>query len=89
MWLPNKNLVIDKNRYSEGEKVMYKDKNGQVHEGTVKTFKYKGLIDGWVYGIELDEPLNGVKNYFAKEDKICGFEQVDRYKKLKFENKNE
>lgn len=86
MRFPDKKLVIEKNRYTENEKIVFIDKKGGIHAGTVKSVNFKGLIEGWLYGIELDEPFNGIKNYLVKEERIYGFKENDRFKRGKYDN---
>jgi hypothetical protein len=69
-YFPNAKLVIAKNRFEKGSKVIYKDKEGNSHKATVLNVEFKSLNSGYRYAIELDEPLNGQVKYLTTEKSL-------------------
>lgn len=72
MWFPDKKLDIAKNRFNVNDKVIYVDKEKGEHIATVLNVNFKDLLSGYIYAIELDEPLNGMTKYLVSEKRIKG-----------------
>ena len=72
MWFPDKKLDIAKNRFNVNDKVIYVDKEKVEHIATVLNVNFKDLLSGYIYAIELDEPLNGMTKYLVSEKRIKG-----------------
>lgn len=70
MWLPDEKLIIDPSKFKKDDKVYFCAKDGNEYPGKVLDVSYKGLIEGYKYAIELDEPLNGIQKYIASEKKL-------------------
>ena len=60
MWFPSAKLVMPKQRFNENEKVLYTDKDGNVHNAKVLSVRFKSLNTGYFYCIETEEPINGI-----------------------------
>ena len=70
MWFPKQSPKIDLARFANNTRVIYTDNEGNEHPATVLESFFASLMTGYKYKIELDEPLNGHKNYVVKEFKL-------------------
>lgn len=85
MWFPSAKLVMPKQRFKENEKVLYTDKDGNVHKAKVISVRFKSLNTGYIYGIETEEPINGNSKFLVKENRLNHAEVEVKEKKS---NKN-
>ena len=70
MWFPKQSPKIDPARFKNNTCVIYTDNEGNEHLATVLESFFASLMTGYKYKIELDEPLNGHKNYVVKETSL-------------------
>ena len=70
MWMPDEPLKIAPANFKKNGKALFIDKSGEKHRCTILDVYFKGLNTGYVYAIELDEPLNGSTKFLAKENKL-------------------
>ena len=70
MWMPDEKLEIAPARFKKGGKALFADKNGEQHRCTILEVNFKSLNSGYVYAIELDEPLNGNTKFLTKENNL-------------------
>ena len=71
-WFPDEKLKIEKSRYNANDKVIYKDKEGNLHNAVVLSVNFKGLHIGYIYCIELEDEINGNKKFLVKEASLSG-----------------
>lgn len=70
MWFPDKKLVISPAKFNVNALALWKDKDGNKHECQIETVTFKSLNVGYIYGIILSEPYNGVTKMLAKESNL-------------------
>ena len=83
MRFPDAKLVMPKQRFNENEKVLYTDKDGNVHNAKVLSVRFKSLNTGYIYGIETEEPVNGNSKFLVKEKNLKRAEVEVKEKKSK------
>jgi hypothetical protein len=71
-WFPDEKLKIEKSRYKANDKVIYKDKEGNLHNAVVLSVNFKSLNVGYLYCIELENEVNGNKKFLVKEASLSG-----------------
>ena len=71
-WFPDEKLKIEKSRYKANDKVIYKDKEGNLHNAFVLSVNFKSLNVGYLYCIELENEVNGNKKFLVKEASLSG-----------------
>ena len=71
-WFPDEKLKIEKSRYKANDKVIYKDKEGNLHNAVVLSVNFKSLNVGYLYCIELENEINGNKKFLVKEASLSG-----------------
>ena len=71
-WFPDEKLKIEKSRYNANDKVIYKDKEGNLHNAIVLSVNFKSLNVGYLYCIELENEVNGNKKFLVKEASLSG-----------------
>lgn len=75
MWFPDEKLQLRKPNYKVKDKVIYtKDDNQYI--ATVVGVNFKSINTGYVYGIETEEPVNGVSKFLVKENKLKRYKNV-------------
>ena len=79
MWFPDEKLQLRKPNYKVKDKVVY-TKNDNQYIATVIGVNFKSINTGYVYGIETEEPIDGVSKFLVKENKL------KRYKSVKTKN---
>lgn len=87
MHFPDKSPKIDPARFTNNSRVIYTDKDGNDHNATVLSSFFKSLLTGYVYAIELDEPLNGFTKYQVNEKRLNPAAKPEKVKKEKKERK--
>lgn len=75
MWFPKQSPKINPARFTNNSQVIYTDKEGNSHNAIVLESFYTTLMTGYKYKIELEEPLNGHKNYVVKETSLSSIEK--------------
>lgn len=70
MWFPNESPKIEPARFKNNSKVIYTDKNGVDHNAIALESSFKSLMTGYVYKIELEEPIDGHKNFLVNESRL-------------------
>ena len=83
MHFPDKSPKIDPARFTNNSRVIYTDKDGNDHNATVLSSYFKSLLTGYVYAIELDEPLNGFTKYQVNEKRLNPAPKPEKVKKEK------
>ena len=82
MWFPDEKLQLRKPNYKVKDKVIYtKDDNQYI--ATVVGVNFKSINTGYVYGIETEEPVNGVSKFLVKEKNLHRAEVEVKKKKSK------
>jgi len=70
MWFPNAKLKIEKSVFKPGNKVLYRDKNGNEHIAKIIDVMFKSLNVGYKYLIEVEDPIDGQTKFMVGENSL-------------------